>query len=89
MEYALDILRHSESVLAKKIKGLKDGKPKWAAAEQMAELRFAIQVLERYTDIDAQAIAFGTYLLTHDSPVGSTMDQRYDDFLINGTRRVD
>lgn len=87
MDYVLDILRHSESVLAKKIKGLKDGKPKWAANEQMQELREAIRILETYGSIDEQAIAFGTYLLTHQLPAGLTMEQKYDDFLVNGTRK--
>lgn len=87
MDYVLDILRHSESVLAKKIKGLKDGKPKWAANEQMTELREAIRILEQYSSIDEQAIAFGTYLITHQLPAGLTMEQKYDDFLVNGTRK--
>jgi hypothetical protein len=87
MEYVLDILRHSEAVLAKKIKGLKDGKPKWAANEQMTELREAIRILEQYGNIDAQAISFGTYLITHQLPAGLTMEQKYDDFLVNGTRK--
>ena len=86
MEYVLDILRHSESVLVKKIKGLKDGKPKWAANEQMTELREGIRILESYGSIDAQAKAFGTYLLTHNLPAGLTIEQKYDDFIVNGTR---
>jgi len=87
MEYVLDILRHSEAVLAKKIKGLKDGKPKWAANEQMTELREGIRILESYGSIDAQAMAFGTYILTHELPAGLTIEQKYDDFIVNGTRK--
>jgi len=87
MEYVLEILKHSEAVLAKKIKVLKDGKPKWAANEQMTELREAIRILETYGGIDAQAMAFGTYLLTHQLPAGLTIEQKYDDFLVNGTRK--
>lgn len=87
MEYVLNILRHSEAVLAKKIKGLKDGKPKWAANEQMTELREGIRILESYGSIDAQAMAFGTYLLTHSLPAGLTIEQKYDDFIVNGTRK--
>jgi len=86
MDYVLEILKHSESVLAKKIKGLKDGKPKWAANEQMTELREGIRILESYGSIDAQAMAFGTYLLTHNLPAGLTIEQKYDDFIVNGTR---
>jgi hypothetical protein len=35
----------------KKIKSLQDGKPKWAASEQLDEIRSAIKLLERYNDI--------------------------------------
>jgi hypothetical protein len=83
MDYVLDILRHNESVLAKKIKGLKDGKPKWAANEQMTELREGIRILSTYGLIDAHCIAFGKYLLTNPM-TGLDMDQKYDDFLVNG-----
>jgi len=86
MDYVLDILRHSEAVLAKKIKGLKDGKPKWAAAEQMAELRGAINVLSTYGRIDEQCIAFGKYLISNPT-TGLDMDQKYDDFLVNGQQK--
>ena len=37
----------------KKIKGLQDGKPKWAASKQMDEIRSAIALLERYNDMSA------------------------------------
>ena len=50
MDSVLEILKHSEAVLAKKIKGLKDGKPKWAAQEQMRELREAIAILKRHNN---------------------------------------
>jgi len=49
MQEAIDILRHSESVLAKKIKGMKDGKPKYAAAERINEIRDAIKLLNNYS----------------------------------------
>ena len=44
---AIKILRHSEAVLMKKIKGMKDGKPKYAANEKVRELRYAIDVLKQ------------------------------------------
>lgn len=51
MDYAIEKLKHAEVVLMKKIKGLQDGKPKWAASEQLQELRSAIKLLERYNDM--------------------------------------
>lgn len=46
MQEAIDILRHSETVLVKKIKGMKDGKPKYAASEKLNEIRDAIKILQ-------------------------------------------
>jgi hypothetical protein len=48
MQEAIDILRHSETVLVKKIKAMKDGKPKYAASAKVNELRDAIKVLQDY-----------------------------------------
>ena len=50
MQEAIDILRHSESVLVKKIKGMKDGKPKYAAGDRLNEIRDAIKLLKRYNN---------------------------------------
>ena len=81
MESVLKILKHSEAVLAKKIKGLKDGKPKWAAAEQMNELRQAIRILETCSDIDKYAQDFAVYVLSGNGSVGASIEQKYEEFL--------
>ena len=54
MDYAIKKLKADEIVLMKKIKGLQDGKPKWAASAQLEEIRSAIKLLERYENITAQ-----------------------------------
>jgi hypothetical protein len=54
MDYAIQKLKQDEVVLMKKIKGLQDGKPKWAASEQLSEIRSAIALLERYNDMSAE-----------------------------------
>ena len=54
MEYAIKKLKQDEVVLMKKIKGLQDGKPKWAASAQLDEIRTAIKLLQRYNDITEQ-----------------------------------
>lgn len=51
MEFAIQKLKEDEIVLMKKIKSLKDGKPKWACSKQLEELRMAIKLLERYDSI--------------------------------------
>jgi hypothetical protein len=47
MDEAIKILKHAEVVLMKKIKSLKDGKPKYLASEKLQELRHAITVLKQ------------------------------------------
>lgn len=54
MDYAIHKLKQDEVVLMKKIKGLQDGKPKWAASKQLDEIRSAIKLLERYNDMSAE-----------------------------------
>jgi hypothetical protein len=54
MEYAIKKLKQDEVVLMKKIKGLQDGKPKWAASAQLDEIRSDIKLLERYENITEQ-----------------------------------
>lgn len=56
MDYAIMKLKQDEIVLIKKIKGLQDGKPKWAAAEQLDQIRSAISLLDRYNSITEQDI---------------------------------
>jgi hypothetical protein len=52
MQEAIEILQHSEVVMMKKIKAMKDGKPKYAASEKLNEIRYAIQVLKAHEDMD-------------------------------------
>ena len=47
MDEAIKILRHAEDVTMKKIRSMKDGKPKYAASEKLRELRYAIAVLKQ------------------------------------------
>ena len=54
MDYAIKKLKQDEVVLMKKIKGLQDGKPKWAASAQLVEIRSAIALLDRYNEMSAE-----------------------------------
>jgi hypothetical protein len=89
MESVLKILKHSEAVLAKKIKGLKDGKPKWAAAEQMNELRQAIRILEWHSDVDKYAQDFAVYVVSGNGSVGASIEQKYEEFLLEYKNKSD
>ena len=54
MEFAINKLKDDELVLIKKIKSLKDGRPKWKCSEELNEIRSAIKLLERYNEITAE-----------------------------------
>jgi hypothetical protein len=45
---ALIVLTHAEAVLMKRIRDMKDGKPKYAASERLNELRTAIKLFKQY-----------------------------------------
>lgn len=47
MQEAIKTLKHAEEVLMKRIKVMKDGKPKYAASEKLRELRDAIHILKQ------------------------------------------
>jgi hypothetical protein len=52
MEEAIKVLQHAEVVLMKKIKAMKDGKPKYAASERLNELRMALHILKTHDELD-------------------------------------
>jgi hypothetical protein len=45
---ALIVLTHAEAVLMKRIRDMKDGKPKYAASERLNELRTALKLFKQY-----------------------------------------
>lgn len=52
MEHVIEILTHAEVVLMKKIKAMKDGKPKYAASAKLNEIRQAMQILKIHNELD-------------------------------------
>jgi len=52
MEHVLEILGHAEVVLMKKIRAMKDGKPKYAASERLNEIRSAMHILKAHDELD-------------------------------------
>lgn len=43
---AVLVLTHAEAVLMKRIKEMRDGKPKYAASERLTEIRNALKLLK-------------------------------------------
>lgn len=52
MKEAIEILQNSEVVLMKRIKAMKDGKPKYAASERLNEIRHAMAILKAHGELD-------------------------------------
>jgi hypothetical protein len=48
MSKAIEVLEHAEVVLMKKLRGLRDGKPKWACADELMEVEHAISLLKQF-----------------------------------------
>lgn len=46
MEYPLEVLEKSESVLMQRIRRMKDGEPKYAASERLRGVREAIKIIK-------------------------------------------
>jgi len=55
MSKAIEVLEHAEGVLMKKLRGLRDGKPKWACADELLEVRRALGILKQYDKAVAEA----------------------------------
>jgi hypothetical protein len=55
MNKAIEVLEHAEVVLMKKLRGLRDGKPKWACADELMEVKRAISVLKQFDKGIAEA----------------------------------
>jgi hypothetical protein len=64
MKEAIEILQNSEVVLMKRIKAMKDGKPKYSASERLNEIRYAIQVLKSHEELDEMLEANEDEILT-------------------------
>jgi hypothetical protein len=48
MNEAIVVLEKAEAVLMKRIRAMKDGSPKWAAAHRLNELRAALKMIKAY-----------------------------------------
>jgi hypothetical protein len=42
------VLTHAEAVLMKRIKEMRDGKPKYAASDRLQEIRSALKLIKSY-----------------------------------------
>ena len=55
MQEAIVVLEKAEAVLMKRIRAMRDGSPKWAAAKRLNEIRAALKVL-KHLERDVQEL---------------------------------
>lgn len=48
MQEAITVLEKAEAVLMKRIRAMKDGSPKWSAANRLTEIRSALRLIKQY-----------------------------------------
>jgi hypothetical protein len=54
LQHALEVLQHAESVLMKRIREMRDGKPKDVAKEKLYQIRDAILLVKEYGNVSEQ-----------------------------------
>jgi hypothetical protein len=52
MNEAIEVLEKAEAVLMKRIREMRDGKPKYAANERLSELRNALKLIKANSKIE-------------------------------------
>jgi hypothetical protein len=73
LEHALEVLQHSESVLMKRIREMRDGKPKDVAKDKLYQIREAIGLIKEYGIVSEQVDEIQEekmiHYFTHNPPI--------------------
>ena len=73
LEHALEVLQHSESVLMKRIREMRDGKPKDVAKDKLYQIRDAIALVKEYGIVSEQVDEIQDekmiHYFTHNPPI--------------------
>jgi hypothetical protein len=70
MKEAIEVLEKAESVLMKRIRAMRDGKPKWAAADRLKEIREAQKLIKSAILHKGDEDQFLIEVFTDSPPVG-------------------
>ena len=70
MKEAIEVLEKAESVLMKRIRAMRDGKPKWAAADRLKEIREALKLIKMSILHKTDEDSFLIEVFTDSPPVG-------------------
>jgi hypothetical protein len=73
LEHALEVLQHAESVLMKRIREMRDGKPKDFAKDKLYQIREAIGLIKEYGVVSEQVDVIQEermiHYFTHNPPI--------------------
>jgi len=73
LEHALEVLQHAESVLMKRIREMRDGKPKDVAKDKLYQIREAIGLIKEYGIVSEQVDEIQEekmiHYFTHNPPI--------------------
>jgi|APGre2960657423_1045063.scaffolds.fasta_scaffold601127_1 hypothetical protein len=73
LEHALEVLQHAESVLMKRIREMRDGKPKDVAKDKLYQIRDAIALVKEYGIVSEQVDEIQDekmiHYFTHNPPI--------------------
>jgi hypothetical protein len=73
LEHAIEVLQHAESVLMKRIREMRDGKPKDAAKDKLYQIRDAIGLVKEYGVVSEQVDEIEEekmiHYFTHNPPI--------------------
>jgi len=73
LEHALEVLQHAESVLMKRIREMRDGKPKDVAKDKLYQIRDAIGLIKEYGVVSEQVDEIQEekmiHYFTHNPPI--------------------
>jgi hypothetical protein len=73
LEHALEVLQHAESVLMKRIREMRDGKPKDVAKDKLYQIRDAITLVKEYGIVSEQVDEIQDekmiHYFTHNPPI--------------------
>jgi hypothetical protein len=63
MQEAIEVLEKAESVLMKRIRAMREGKPKWAASDRLLEIREALKLIKsvKLEEISEDAFLIETF----------------------------
>ena len=68
MQEAIEVLEKAEAVLMKRMRAMREGKPKWAAADRLKEIRDALKLIKANQVLDSEEDEYLVEMFTQNPP---------------------